>query len=431
MIYYKGKGKDENMSATRLTVQGRDFYINGKPVYEDITEKPESKGLLMNSRFIQGIFDDYNDRDRFHRFGKQFDPEQNTNNFIDALPEWYAYGLRAVTVGMQGGMPVFTTDVKTIDHNPFGPEGTSMDPAFATRLDKIIRGADKIGMVIIVNILYWAQSLRFENDQALISALKSASSFLKKGQYTNVIIDLANEYNIDMWDPLPIIKNPTSMANLIQLVREESGGMLVGSSGGGGLIDKAVADVSDVVLVHGNGLTRGEYYDFIRHVQQIAPNKPILCNEDSPCLSRLEVAFETHTSWGHYDNFTKQEPPCDWGITKGQDYFFARRMANVLGINIPDIPIEEQFYLQGLEPHTSFENKRWIRLTAEYPETIDYVDYFHQGKHIYRSYDEPFFLFRETTWIQKPWIVQDEDQQWMVEVVFKDGHRKTVSYDIG
>ncbi|MCF7924829.1 MAG: glycoside hydrolase family 5 protein, partial [Candidatus Izimaplasma sp.] len=337
------------MGQTKLSIKGRDFYINGKPVYSEIEGYPRSKGLLMNARFIQGIFDDKSDRNRFNRFKKTFNADTNTDEFIAALPEWYEYGLRAITVGIQGGMPVFTIDVETIDNNPFGADGMIFDEEYAKRLDKIIRAADSLGMVVIVNILYWAQALRFKNEEAVVAALKSAASFLKKGNYTNIIIDVANEYNIETWNDLSIIKDPNSMKMLIDLVRIESGGMLVGSSGGGGLVDKEVVDASDVVLVHGNGLTRGEYYDYILKVQKMSHNKPILCNEDSPCISRLEITHLTHTSWGHYDNFTKQEPPCDWGITKGQDFFFARRMASSLGINLKKIPLEEQFYLQGLE----------------------------------------------------------------------------------
>lgn len=410
-----------SMGQTNLTIKGRDFYINGKPVYDEIEGHSSSKGLLMNARFIQGIFDDKSDRERYNRFHKLFDADGNTDDFIAALPEWYEYGLRAVTVGVQGGMPVFTIDVHTIDNNPFSPDGMTFDEAYAKRLDKIIQAADALGMVVIVNILYWAQALRLKNDDALVSALKSVASFLKKGNYTNIIIDVANEYNIDMWKDLKIIQDPKSMKVLIDLVREESGGMLVGSSGGGGLADQEVVDASDVVLVHGNGLTRGEYYDFILRVQDMAPSKPILCNEDSPCISRLEVAHSTHTSWGHYDNFTKQEPPCDWRITKGQDFFFARRMATTLGIALPELPFEEQFYLQGLEFNTKWQGKQWIRLAAEHPEQINYVNFYRNGEFIYRSYDEPFFMYRETTWIQQPWTIKKDDQKWTAEVVLVDG----------
>jgi len=376
---------------------------------------------LSGGVFTQGIFDDKTDRQRFNRFHKKFDADENTNDFIAALPKWYEYGLRAVTVGIQGGMPVFTIDVNTIDNNPFGPDGLKFDDAYAKRLDKIIQAADSLGMVVIVNILYWAQALRFKSEDAVVSALTCAASFLKNGNYTNIIIDVANEYNIETWIDLPIIQEPENMRKLIELVRKESGGMLVGSSGGGGLVDKEVVDASDIVLVHGNGLTKGEYFDFILKVQKKAPNKPILCNEDSPCISRLEVAHLMHTSWGHYDNFTKQEPPCDWGITNGQDFFFARRMATVLGINLPKLPIEEQFYLQGLEPNTEWQKKRWIRLSAEYPEKINYVNFYRNGEFVYRSYDEPHFMYRETTWIQKPWNIKNDDKNWTAEVVLVDG----------
>jgi hypothetical protein len=409
------------MGQTNLSIKERDFYINGKPVYDEIEGNASAKGLLMNARFIQGVFDDKTNKQRFNRFNKVFDADAHTDDFIAALPEWYEYGLRAVTVGIQGGMPVFTIDVRTIDNNPFSEDGLKFDEAYGKRLDKIIQAADSLGMVVIVNILYWAQALRFKNEDALVSALKTAASFLKNKNYTNVIIDVANEYNIDMWNDLKIIQNPKSMKLLIDLVREESGGMLVGSSGGGGLVDKEVVDASDVVLVHGNRLTRGEYYDFILRVQEMAPNKPILCNEDSPCISRLEIAHLTHTSWGHYDNFTKQEPPCDWGVTRGQDFFFARRMATTLGINISKLPLEEQFYLQGLEPNTEWQKKRWIRLSAEYPEKIYYVNFYRNGEFIYRSYDEPYFMYRETTWIQQPWTVKKDDKKWTAEIVLYDG----------
>ncbi len=406
---------------TILNIKGRDFYINDKPVYDEIEGSGSSKGLLMNARFIQGIFDDASGREKFNRFNKSFDPDKNTDELISALPKWYEYGLRAVTVGFQGGMPVFTIDIESIDNNPFSSDGNKLDDAYAKRMDKIIKAADALGMVVIVNILYWAQTLRLNNEDAIISALKCAASFLKEGGYTNVIIDVANEYNIDMWKDIPLVKDPNSMQLLIDIVRKESGGMLVGASGGGGLIDKEVVEASDVVIIHGNGLTRGEYYDFILKVQEMAPNKPILCNEDSPCISRLEIAKLTHTSWGHYDNFTKQEPPCDWNITEGQDMFFARRMAASVGSVLKELPLEEQFYLQGLENNTQWEGKRWIRLAAEHPEMIDYVNFFRNGEFIYRSYDEPFFMYRETTWIQKSWEVKHDDRKWTAEIVLNDG----------
>ena len=62
-----------SMGKTNLSIKGRDFYINGKLVYDEIEGNSNSKGLLMNARFIQGIFDDKSDRQRFNRFNKIFE----------------------------------------------------------------------------------------------------------------------------------------------------------------------------------------------------------------------------------------------------------------------------------------------------------------------------------------------------------------------
>ncbi|HHW11167.1 MAG TPA: glycoside hydrolase family 5 protein [Firmicutes bacterium] len=428
------------MGKTVLSIRGRDFYINGTPVYAEIggaggagtagsspSGHPSPLGLLMNSRFIQGVFDDKADPRRFDRFGRTFDPETNTDNLIAALPEWYKYGLRAITVGFQGGWPVFTTDVRTIDNNPFGTDGRQLDEAYAARMDRIIRAADSLGMVVIVNFLYWAQAHRLKDGRAVVAAIETASSFIKNGGYTNVIIDLANEYNIEYWNERYLIKSHESMQVLMDLVRRHTGGSIpVGCTGGGGIFNKLIAEASDVVLIHGNGLTRGRYYDLIRRILDTIPDKPVLCNEDSPCISRLEIAARTHTSWGHYDNFTKQEPPANFGINPGQDTFFARRMAKTVGIQLPELPLEEQFYLEGLEPDNVWQGQRWIRLSAEYPERIDHVNFYRNGELIYTSYDEPFLLFGQTTWIQKPWLVRPDDKEWLAEVVLSDADRTII-----
>ena len=97
---------------TRLSIDGELFRINGKLVYAEISGSPQRvHGLLMNARLIQGIFDDRAAPERFARFGwERWDPERHTDDLIAALPEWYRYGLRALTVGLQGGMPVLTID---------------------------------------------------------------------------------------------------------------------------------------------------------------------------------------------------------------------------------------------------------------------------------------------------------------------------------
>jgi len=211
------------------------------------------------------------------------------------------------------------------------------------------------------------------------------------------------------------------MVSLIDLAREQSGGLLVGSSGGGGMADEAVVKASDIVLIHGNGQSAGHYYDFVSRVKSWAPDRPIVCNEDSPCCTRVEVALDTGTSWGYYNNYTKQIPPADYAVTPGEDLFFARRVARAVGIPVTPLPRDEQFVLQGLEPQTAFGHKRVIRLAAEFPEQIHKVVFYQDDRLVYTSYDEPFFYRREATWLGTPWHVDPAVRVWAAVVHLADG----------
>lgn len=410
------------MGKTIVEVRGENFYINGKLTYSEIEgSNPSSHGLLMNARFIQGIFDDKADRSRFARFGHDvYDPMKNTENLIAALPEWYSYGLRAFTVGFQGGGPVFTVSNDTIYNNPFGEDGKSLDIAYAERMDKLIRAADEIGMVVIVSFLYGSQTERLKDDDAVIEAVKTASHFLRYGKYTNVIVEIANEHNVGNFKKHPIVYEPEGVVSLIDIARKETG-MLVACSGVGNYGNEDISKASDVVLIHGNGCTRQHLYNLIRKVKAWCPDKPIVCNEDSQCFGQLEVTYKTHTSWGYYNNLTKQEPPANWSVTKGEDRFFAYRMAQGIGIKLPEILYEEQFYFQGFEPLVEYENKRWLRVASLYPEKINYVEFYKNGELVYTAYDEPFLLFYETTWIQEPWIIEP-DTEWKAMIHLHDAN---------
>ncbi|TRZ40508.1 hypothetical protein CEQ21_06280 [Niallia circulans] len=408
------------MGKTVLSIEGTDFYINDKKVYAGITgSRKEAHGLLMNARFIQGIFDDSENPSRFNRFGKTFDAEKNTDDLIAALPDWYAHGLRAFTVGLQGGGPCFTLFNEPINNNPFGTDGTSFDPAYANRLDRLIRAADDIGMVVIVSFFYFFQAERLQNGRAVIEATRTAARFLKSGGYTNVIIEVANEH--DLTKKHSLLEFPEGIVSLMEIARNESGGLPVGCSSTAPMISEEVAKESDVVFYHGNDRTRQQYYNDICQLKSWAPNSPIVCNEDSQALGNMEVAVRQTTSWGYYNNLTKQEPPTDWRITEGEDRFFAQRMAEFIGISLPEIPFEEQFYLQGFEEDITVDGKRWIRLASLYPETIDYVEFFKNGELEHLSYDDPFFINFVFNWYQGPTVVNSEDKEWKAVIHLKSG----------
>ncbi|MEZ4727238.1 MAG: hypothetical protein R3E79_08910 [Caldilineaceae bacterium] len=411
------------MPATHLSMEGEAFRINDKLTYSELPgSNANAHGLLMNARFIQGIFDDKADPGRFARWGKEhWDPAQHTRDLIAALPEWYGYGLRAFTVGLQGGGPCFTINNLTIDNNPFGVDGKQLDPAYADRLDQLIRGADAAGMVVIVSYFYGDQTRRLRDGRAVRAAVTTASRFLKEGGYTNVLIEIANEYDIAPFQQHSLLYHPEGVATLIDLARQESGGLPTGCSGRGGSINREIAEAGDVILIHGNGCTRQRLYNMITEVRGWNLNRPIVCNEDSQAIGQLQVAYQTRTSWGYYNNMTKQEPPADWSVTPGEDRFFAQRMAAGLGIAVPPIPVAEQYVLQGLEPHQSYGGERWLRLASLHPESINYVEFYRNDELYYVAYDEPFSVHYLSNWRQGGVKVSGGAEAWRAVIHLRNG----------
>jgi hypothetical protein len=409
---------------TTLSARGEKLRINDRLTYGEIPgNDPGVHGLLMNARFIQGIFDDMTGRERYARFGADiFDPEQHTDALALALPQWYRYGLRAFTVGLQGGMPVFTIENDTIDNNPYSDDGMAVDEAYRGRLERLVAAADKIGMIVIVSLLYQGQAPRMADERVIRNAVFTACRFLRELGRSNIVVEVANEQNVGEFRRHPIVFEPAGMAELLALARTASGGLPVGCSSAGGVVFPEIAQASDIILIHGNGCTRQGYHRLVNQARAFGLNRPIVCNEDSPCIGQLAVAFNSGSSWGYYNNLTKQEPPADWSVTPGEDLFFARRMARGLGIPIKELSTAEQVVFQGFEPHMSCQGKRWLRVASEYPERIDHVEFLHEGVRVDVAYDEPFFLHHETTWIARPVDVTSTGRgKWVARIHLRSG----------
>lgn len=409
------------MTMTRLQIIHDRFCVNGKLTYSEYPDCPaQYKGLLMNARFIQGIFDDKNGIEKYQRFGREFDPEKNTSALIASLPAWYEKGLRAITVGFQGGGPCFTISNDRICNAAFSEDGLSIDIVYLERMKKIILAADKIGMVVIVSYFYGAQTRFLKDDEAVINAVKTASKWLRQEGFTNVIIEIANEHNEGNYFIHPILYDGKGVIRLMEIARKESGGMPVGCSDLSTKYEHSVAEASDIIFIHGNNQSRQAFYQTIKMAKSIRPIRPIVCNEDSQSLSQMQVALDEGVSWGYYNNFTKQEPPTDWGITKGEDEFFATRLAISLGIekDIPDL--ENRFYLQGLEKNNTYDGKRWVRLASLYPEQIHKVDFWRNGKLYETAYNVPFSIKYGNNWNQGAIEDIEQGEAWEAIVTLVD-----------
>ena len=112
---------------TAVEIVADRFHINGKPTYAGRTWRGmRIEGLLMNSRMVQGIFDDLNPATRdmwVYPDTESWDPDRNTREFVAAMPEWRRHGLLAFTINLQGGSPQGYSQDQPWHNNAFTADG--------------------------------------------------------------------------------------------------------------------------------------------------------------------------------------------------------------------------------------------------------------------------------------------------------------------
>lgn len=276
------------MSA-EITIEGRRFFINGQPTYAGVSYRGfPVEGLLMNSRMIQAIFDDANPQTRPNwRYPDTgaWDAERNTDEFIAQLPAYREHGLLAFTVGMQGGGSIYQKDVYGHYLNTAYDSDGGLKPAYLDRLLRVIKAADALGMVVIVNYFYGIPHLT--PDDATIRAItERLTAWLLATGYRNLMVDVVNE----AWDYKPSsLMQPNGCHELIDIVQQttlDGRRLLVGISPPGGRTRLPVGEWAakeDFHLPHGNGCTPEDWRDKLRELRSHSPDKPLLCNEDSRC----------------------------------------------------------------------------------------------------------------------------------------------------
>ena len=84
---------------TRVAITGNKWIINGQPVLAD----SPAEGLLMNVRMVNAVFEDTGPYADDHLKG--FDPETNTERFVQQIPEYVDHRARAFTISLQGDFP--------------------------------------------------------------------------------------------------------------------------------------------------------------------------------------------------------------------------------------------------------------------------------------------------------------------------------------
>ena len=185
-------------SKTTVSIKDNQFYINGDLTYKGrYWNGNKIEGLLLNSRMVQGIFDDSNPetRDKFiYPDTKKWDAERNTNEFITSMPEWRKFGLLAFTLNLQGGSPVGYGSMGCIN-SAFDEKGNLKTP-YIERFERILNKADELGMVVILGFFYFGQDQHLENEQAIINATNNITNWILNKGYKNILVEINNECNV-------------------------------------------------------------------------------------------------------------------------------------------------------------------------------------------------------------------------------------------
>lgn len=332
---------------THVTIKGKKFYINEKPTFKERTWNGYPvEGLLPNSRMVQGVFDDLNPETvskwEYPDTG-EWDPERNTREFTEAMPEWRKHGLLAFTVNFQGGSPEGYSANQPWENNAFESDGT-LRPAFANRMERIVKKADELGMAVILGIFYFGQDERLADENAVITAVDNVVDWIQKNEFTNVLIEVANECDNNKYEH-PIIKHDR-IHELILQIKEKAPELPVSTSFNGGSIppDKVV-EVSDYVLIHGNGVHNPEriteMVETVRSLPSYRP-MPIVFNEDDHYAydkreNNFVNATKAYASWGFFDfrregevfNEGYQSVPVNWGISSERKKEFFQKVKEI------------------------------------------------------------------------------------------------------
>jgi hypothetical protein len=337
---------------TVVEIKGDQFYIDDRPTYEKRYWKGlKIEGLLLNSRMVQGIFDDLNPEtvsNWVYPDTKRWDPERNTNEFIKNMKIWRQCGLLSFTINMQGGSPQGYSQAQPWYNSGYYEDG-SLRKEYMNRLEKILDKADKLGMAPILGLFYFGQDEKLKDEKAVIDAVNNMIDWLFLHKYRNVLIEINNECNIKYDHE---ILKPERVHELIGLVksRKENGyRFYAGTSYGGGFIPLPnVVSSSDFILMHGNGIAEPsrilEMINKVRNVEGYTA-KPILFNEDDHFdfdkdQNNFVSALKGYASWGYFDYRMKDEVykdgyqsiPVDWGINSARKKAFFKMVREITGV---------------------------------------------------------------------------------------------------
>jgi len=374
---------------TKVEINGERFLINGRLTYPGREWRGRPiEGLLMNARMVQATFDDENPLTRpmfAYPDTGEWDAERNTDELVAMVPEYRAHGLLAATLNVQGGCPTGYFRTERLDEilvrlpadvqarvkeelrgrlenaqpwiNTAIDEEGRLKEAYLRRLARVLDALDAHGMVAILGVYYFGQDERVRDEAAVRRGIEEAVAWVLGHGYENVLLEVNNETNVRKYEHE--ILQPQRVHELIAQAKGTTVGgrrLLVGTSYGGGRVpDENVAEVSDFLLLHGNGVKEpARIREMVAQTRALEAYRrgpvPIVFNEDDHFgfdepENNMTAAVECYASWGYFDGGASsgggvalgdyvhgyQLVPVNWGINTDVKRGFFRLLKEMTG----------------------------------------------------------------------------------------------------
>lgn len=299
--------KDNN---TNVSIQGGKWYFNDKVINPD----SPAEGLLMNVRMVNSVFED-----RGTKIPEKlidFDPMKNTDAFMARIPEYVNNGVNAFTISLQGGFPGYEGAV----NSAFNPDG-SLREEYLQRVERVIRACDANQAAVILSCFYQRQHSHFlalKGKESIKNALKNIVEWINKRGFTNVVLEVSNEYRhggYQNWPDGVWLSSEAGQIELIKLAKLQNPSLLVSTSGmGTGKLEVSLIAAADFLVIHFNNTSLNDYSERITELKK--HGKPVVCNEDDKLkqsgATALSFSVINGCGWGYMNSAKNQNIPFEF-----------------------------------------------------------------------------------------------------------------------
>jgi hypothetical protein len=294
-----------------------------RKTYSGTRYRSQAAGRLMNLRIAQALYDDE------WLTEVPFDPEKNTQRLIQALDTYKDHGIMAISVSLQGGYAAYerTGNIHRGRDAKLGPGKGTLTSAFRAdgslkhewmrRTLRVVKELDRRGMILDLIYFYQGQDEVLTNSAAINRAVRNTTDWLIDHDCRNVIIEIANEFNVKAYDHNGYIFEHIN--DLVELARQcfaakHAAFRLPVSFSSAGRNQVGFGNsrqAADFTIIHGNGLSPEDKRVLVNNLmrQPQAPG-PVYMNEDDNGrettaehlareLQSCDAVFNSGASWGY------------------------------------------------------------------------------------------------------------------------------------